>query len=312
MLHCITSSASHNGADTNGSGAVTKIDLHEATREQLVEAAGLRPLVADAVLKARDERGGGIADIGALKDALGEVKGIGPATLDQLGDVLKVGRRAAKPADGKPAEAAPPAAQAGEREAGRATGEAAEAAASVAKVARRTTEETAAAPVVEAGAEVAAAGTKVARRMAEETAAPVVEAGVEEGSRAVERTAGRAADKTAEVALTVVRGGVRAAERATGGLVEAERAVVARSGEAVGELGRLVAELVNEQVRANVEALQVLGRARTWPEVLEAHAGFFRGNLERMTDGAGRYLEAVTRMAAGLAGGGRDKDKDAA
>src|SRR4051812_10797061 len=285
MLQRITSSASHNGADTNGSGAVTKIDLHEATREQLVGDAGLRPLVADAVLKARDERGGGIADIGALKDALGEVKGIGPATLDQLGDVLKVGRRAVKPADEKPAEAAPPAAQAGEREAGRATGEAAEAAASVAKVARRTTEE---------------------------TAAPVVEAGVEEGSRAAERTAGRAADKTAEVALTVVRGGVEAAERATGGLVEAERAVVARSGEAVGELGRLVAELVNEQVRANVEALQALGRARTWPEVLEAHAGFFRGNLERMTDGAGRYLEAVTRMVAGLAGGGRDKDKDAA
>ena len=54
----------------------------------------------------------------------------------------------------------------------------------------------------------------------------------------------------------------------------------------------------NEQVRANVEALQALGHARTWPEVLEAHAGFFRGNLERMTDGAGRYLEAVTRMAA--------------
>src|SRR4051812_49907439 len=106
MLQRITSSASHNGADTNGSGAVTKIDLHEATGEQLVEAAGLRPLVADAVLKARDERGG-IADIGALKDALGEVKGIGPATLDQLGDVLKVGRRAVKPADEKPAEAAP-------------------------------------------------------------------------------------------------------------------------------------------------------------------------------------------------------------
>src|SRR3954454_22916122 len=115
MLRCIISSASHNGADTNGSGAVTKIDLHEATREQLVEAAGLRPLVADAVLKARDEHGGGIADIGALKEALGEVKGIGPATLDQLGDVLKVGRRAVKPADEKPAEAAP---QDGGRETG--------------------------------------------------------------------------------------------------------------------------------------------------------------------------------------------------
>ena len=309
---------------------MTKIDLHEATREQLVETAGLRPLVADAVLKARDEHGGRIADIGALKDALGEVKGIGPATLDQLADVLKVGRRAVKPADEKPAEAAPPAAKAGEEEAGRATGEAAEAAAPVAKVARRTAEETAAAPVVEAGVEAAAdaatTGTKVARRTAEETAAaPVVEAGVEEESRAVERTAEvisavarrgaeaaeRATERTAEVALTVVRGGVEAAGRTAGSLAEAEKAATARSGEAVTELSRLVADLVNEQVRANVEALRALGRARTWPEVLEAHATFFRGNLERMTDGTGRYLEAVTRTAAGLAGG-RGKRKAAA
>ena len=107
------------------------------------------------------------------------------------------------------------------------------------------------------------------------------------------------------------RGGVEAAGRATAGLVEAERAAVARSGEALGELGRLVTDLVNEQVKANVEALRALGRARTWPEVLEAHAAFFRGNLERMSEGAGRYLEAVTRTAAGLAGG-RGRDKDAA
>jgi hypothetical protein len=318
MLQCNTSSASHNGADTNGSDAVTKIDLNEATREQLLEDAGLRPLVADAVLKARDERGGGIADIGALKDALGEVKGIGPATLDQLGDVLKVGRKAAKPADEKPAEAAPPAAKAGGEEAGRATDEAAEATAPVAKVARRTAEETAA-PVVEAGVEAAAdaatTGTKVARRTAEETVAPpAVERTVEVVSEVARRraeAAERATERAAEVALTVVRGGVEAAGRTAGSLAEAEKAATARSGEAVTELSRLVADLVNEQVRANVEALRALGRARTWPEVLEAHATFFRGNLERMTDGTGRYLEAVTRTAAGLAGG-RGKRKAAA
>src|SRR5215207_4941541 len=69
---------------------MAKINLHEATREQLVDSAGLRPLVAEAVLKVRDECGGEIADISALKDAVSEVKGIGPASLDQLGDVLKV------------------------------------------------------------------------------------------------------------------------------------------------------------------------------------------------------------------------------
>jgi hypothetical protein len=164
--------------------------------------------------------------------------------------------------------------------------------------------------------------------MTEETAAaPVVEtADAEQESRAVERTAEvvsavarrgaeaaeRATERTAEVALSVVRGGVEAAGRAAGGLAAAEKAATARSGDAVTELSRLVADLVNEQVKANVEALRDLGRARTWPEVLEAHAAFFRGNLERMTEGSGRYLEAVTRMAAGLAGAGRDKDEEAA
>ena len=293
---------------------MTKIDLHEATREQLVEAAGLRPLVADAVLKARDEHGGGIADIGALKDALGEVKGIGPATLDQLGDVLKVGRRAVKPADEKPAEAAPPAAKAGERGGRPGDGRG-----------RRGCRPGREGRSPDGGGDRRRPGRGGRRRGGcrrhegrspdggGDRRRPVVEAGVEDGEHAAAaRTAGRATERTAEVALTVVRGGVEAAGRATGGLVEAERAAVARSGEAVGELSRLVADLVNEQVRANVEALRALGRARTWPEVLEAHAAFFRGNLERMTDGAGRYLEAVTRMAAGLAGGGRGKDKAAA
>src|SRR4051812_35601435 len=250
MLQCNTSSASHNGTDTNGSNAMTKIDLHEATREQLVEGAGLRPLVADAVLRARDEHGGGIADIGALKDALGGVKGIGPATLDQLDDVLKVGRRAAEPADEKPAEAARAAAKAGAdetrrtgEEAGRATGQAAEATAQVAEAG------------AEEAADAVASGAKVASRAAEEVVgagASAAEAGAEEERRAVERTAEvvstitrhgaetaeRATERTAEFALTVVRGGVEAAERATGGLVEAERAAVARSGEAVAGLGR--------------------------------------------------------------------------
>jgi uncharacterized protein (TIGR02271 family) len=111
MLHSNTPSATHNGADTDRNDPMAKLDLNEVTREELVDVAGLRPTVAEAVLRARDEHGGGIADLGALKDALGGVKGIGPATLDQLGDVLKVGRRAVKPADEKPAETAPPAAK---------------------------------------------------------------------------------------------------------------------------------------------------------------------------------------------------------
>jgi len=292
---------------------MAKINLHEATREQLVDGAGLRPLVAEAVLKVRDERGGEIADISALKDAVSEVKGIGPAALDQLGDVLKVSRQATKPAAETSAEAAAPAVKAGT-----------EAAASGVKVGaeevRRTTEE---------AADLATSSVKVARQTAEETAkvlASGVKDGAEEASRTVEKTAEitslvargsveaaeRVAEKTAEVTSLAARGGVEMVGRTVSGLADAEKAAVVHSSEAAGELSQFVARLVNEQVQANVEMLQALARARTWREALEAQTEFFRGNIERMTNGTSRYVETVARLTTGLGAVGRGKEKRAA
>src|SRR5688572_30370502 len=151
---------------------MAKINLHEATREQLVDGAGLRPLVAEAVLKVRDERGGEIADISALKDALSEVKGIGPAALDQLGDVLKVSRQATKPAAETSAEAAAPAVKAGTEDAHRTHEAAASGVKDGAEEVRRTTEE---------AADLATSGVKVARQTAEETA-KVITSGVKDGA----------------------------------------------------------------------------------------------------------------------------------
>jgi hypothetical protein len=262
---------------------MAKLDLNEVTREELVDVAGLRPAVAEAVLKARDEHGGGIADIGALKDALGEVRGIGPATLDQLGDHLKVGRQPAGPAAAKAAEAAPApkvARQAMEEEA-------AEAPAPGVKVARQPEEKT-------AEAEAPAPGPKVARQ-AEEEAAEVPALSV----RAAAVEARRTVERTAEVASLAARRGVEAAGRAA----------TERSGEAVRGLGQLVARLVDEQVRANLETMRGLARARTWREALEVQHEFFSGNVARMIEGTGRYAETMTRLTAGLAEvgrGGRD------
>ena len=277
---------------------MAKINLHEATREQLVDGAGLRPLVAEAVLKVRDERGGEIADISALKDAVSEVKGIGPASLDQLGDVLKVSRQATKPAAETPAEAAAPAVKAGTEDARQAT----EATASGVKVGaeevRRTTEE---------AADTATSGVKVARQTAEESSKVIasgVKVGAEEASRTVE--------KTAEVTSLATRGVVEMVGRRVSGLADAEQAAVVRSSETASELSQLVARLVNEQVQANVEMLQALARARTWHEALEAQTEFFRGNIERMTSGTSRYVETVARLTTGLAGAGRGKEKRAA
>src|SRR3954451_14359577 len=61
-----------------------KLNVNDATREQLVETAGLRPAVADALLEYRAKHGGKITS----PEALGELPGVGPATLDQLRDVL--------------------------------------------------------------------------------------------------------------------------------------------------------------------------------------------------------------------------------
>src|SRR3954469_2033501 len=61
-----------------------KLNVNDATREQLVETAGLRPAVADALLEYRAKCGGRITS----PEALGELPGVGPATLDQLRDVL--------------------------------------------------------------------------------------------------------------------------------------------------------------------------------------------------------------------------------
>src|SRR4051794_13268488 len=63
---------------------MSKLNVNDATREQLVETAGLRPAVADALLEFRTEHGGKVAS----PEALGELPGVGPATLDQLRDVL--------------------------------------------------------------------------------------------------------------------------------------------------------------------------------------------------------------------------------
>src|SRR3954449_11181781 len=67
-----------------GGRRMPKLNVNDATREQLVETAGLRPAVADALLEFRAEHGGRIAS----PEALGELPGVGPATLDQLRDVL--------------------------------------------------------------------------------------------------------------------------------------------------------------------------------------------------------------------------------
>src|SRR3954452_14082455 len=73
-----------------------KLNVNDATREQLVETGGLRPAVADALLEFRAKHGGKITG----PEALGELPGVGPATLDQLRDALDFRDRGEKAGNG--------------------------------------------------------------------------------------------------------------------------------------------------------------------------------------------------------------------
>ena len=61
---------------------MAKVNVNSATRQDLVDVAGLRPDLADEILRFR--RRGKLTSV----EALGEVPGVGPATLEQLREAL--------------------------------------------------------------------------------------------------------------------------------------------------------------------------------------------------------------------------------
>jgi hypothetical protein len=159
-----------------------KLNVNDASREQLVETAGLRPAVADALLEYRTKHGGKIES----PEALGELPGVGPATLDQLRDVLDFRDKGEREKGEKGGNGSDKAGNGAERE--------------VRETAERTTE---------AAASVARSGAKVAREVTQ-TGTRATTAAARSGLQLVGRTAGafgevqretaqRSAEATAEL-----------------------------------------------------------------------------------------------------------------
>ena len=84
---------------------MASVNVNAATREELVDVAGLRPEVADEILKTRRE--GWITSV----ETLGRVPGVGPATLERLRGTLDLGAPARSGGRG-PGEPAPRTAEA--------------------------------------------------------------------------------------------------------------------------------------------------------------------------------------------------------
>ena len=214
---------------------MAKLNVNTASREELVDVAGLKPAVADSILKFREESGK-IADL----DALREVPRMTSQVIDQLRDTVEFGAEVAKETVQKAGEAA---------------------------------------------TSVAKAGAESTRRIGE---------------------------KTAEVSSAVTREGAEAARRVVSSFAGVEKAAAERSTAAASELSELVASLLQEQMKANVEILQAMSRVQSWTDAIELHNEFFRGNIERMTQGASRYVETMTRLLSSVANVSREEVKKAA
>jgi Helix-hairpin-helix motif len=141
-----------------------KLNVNDATREQLVETAGLRPAVADALLEFRAKHGGKITS----PEALGELPGVGPATVDQLRDVLDFRDKGEKGGHDE------------QRDVRQTTERTAEAARSGVRVAREATE---------AGAQATTAAARGGLHLVERTAGAFGEVQRETARRSAEATA---------------------------------------------------------------------------------------------------------------------------
>ena len=214
---------------------MAKLNVNTASREELVDVAGLKPALADSILKYREESGQ-IASLDALRD----VPRMTSQVIDQLRDTVEFSTEAVKET----------------------TEKAAEAATTLAKV-----------------------GAESTRKIGE---------------------------KSLEVGSALTRGGTEATQRVVSSFVSTEKATAQRSTAAASELNELVVSLLKEQMQANVETLQAMARVRNLSDAIGLQNEYFRGNVERMTQGASRYVETMTRLLTSVASVGSEEAKKAA
>jgi hypothetical protein len=256
---------------------MAKANVNTASRDELVEA-GVRAELADEILKLR--RKGKIS-----LEALDQVPGVGPATLEQLRKSLDFSDQGGSGGEQtRPSERA--AKEAPER---------------TVELALRRERNAADAPerVVEAAREGEHRLEEAAERTTEVARAAV------RGGTEVARTAMSAG---AQATSSVTRGGLQMVERATSTVSEAQRRAAQRSTESAAELVQVFMDLAREQSRQNLEMLTTLTQAVRWDQLLDAHSAFLRASLERMAEFNRRYLEITqTVMASATARDQRDR-----
>ena len=253
---------------------MAKHNVHTASRDELAEA-GVRADLVDEILKRRRRKGG------ITLESLGEVSGVGPATLEQLGKALDFQEPPSEEAAGqdKPQPSRNERPSASERQ---------DRDERPAQQAPRPAE-----PEV---SDTAEATLRAGTEQAAELVAATVQAGAEATGRA------------AEAARDTVEAGVRAAGQGTrAGLQVVQRTAEAAEGaqrevtEDASAFGRSFLELLQEQGRENLAAMTALSRAQGLDEVVRVQGEYLRGTLERLTELNRRWLELAGTMWPGAA-----------
>ena len=270
---------------------MAKPNVHTASRDELVEA-GIRAELADEILKLRRK---GKIDL----EALDEVPGVGPATLEQLRKSLDF-RDSSRNGDDRDEpngkDAADKAADTGKRAVDQAT-----------EVSARTADQ-----VTETGKQAADQVAEVGRRTTVRVA--------QVGERAVEQTAEvtrELTDRTGDM----VQQGLQLVQGTVGAARELPRAVARQSAEGTAEIGRTLLSLLHAQTRQNLDILQALTtavdwnqavKAVDWDRVFEIQGEFVRASLARSAQLTQRYLEVTQTVMTATASAARQQARKAA
>lgn len=238
---------------------MSKLNVNVATPEELIEVAGLRPEMAEAIAKLRDERG----KLGNIEE-LNEVQGVGPATLEQLRQAFTFGPTAEEKAERQQVKAD----EKVERERVEAEDKA--------KRERMKAER----ERVKAERERIEAA-KEAEQLTKETAETLTKAGRDTATAGV-HAASRAA-----------RNGLQLVQQTAGSTAQVHQETMRQSAEGTAELGKLYADLLKEQTQHGVQVAQAFGKAFNWHEAVQVQSDFMRASFERMVQLNSRYIEIV-------------------
>jgi len=258
---------------------MTKLNVNAASREELVEKAGVRPEIADAILGFRGKHGGKVTDV----EALGELPGVGPATLEQLRATLDFGDKGQGQRTGNGGDKA---GQEDQRE----TREAAERTARVVTSTARAGAETSRG-AAETGVRTASTAARSGLRLAERTADAFGEAQRETARRSAEGTA-ELGQLFAEFVSEQTRRNLEVAAtfgRAFdwGEALKAQSEFVRESLERATEFNRRYLELVGSVTRAPAGAAerQAIGKIQPTKIVVPLHV-----NERFLVGAAHRYV----------------------